>query len=657
MTRMDNGTPEVRPAGPVFLRLDERAGWQAAAQNEGVFYDPAVRGLRLGDPQLRPIPYTEPGGTFGGLTRPAGLAVGAAGRLFIAEPGRNRILTYTPALGRFVPLWEQAAPQPEEACDLPATSGDPGPYALAAPRGLALGPDGDLVVADTGHGRIIFYTWPKLLPRFILETGGEPWDVVFDRRGRLYVADSAAQRVWRYDRLWRRDVAYNGGAGELQRPRRLALDGDDRLYVLDDGLGSILRLRENGRVDSGFTLAELHDVTFPLPLQMAGETIQLLQDERPNCPALDLPGLSVDRLGYLIGVDALLLARPFGVVYPRQGAFRTAALDSGIYNCLWHRLALDADIPETTTLTIRTFTAAAPLHDERVAALPEGRWSRPIVLRPGDQPELLLQGEPGRYLWVEIAFGGDGSTTPVVRSLEIYAPRRSSLHFLPPPFHEDPVSANFLDRFLSYFDTIFAEVESQIERFTGYLDPDGAPSGEFLSWLASWFDIDFLAEWPEETRRAFVRRAVELHRSRGTIAGLLAVLQLHTNLLPEHTHVIEHFRLRQQTGPLYLAGRRLQPGPGAITHHFTVVLPNTAAPDGDAAATLNRLIAQFRPAHTRHELRLVEPGIRIGCQSTVGLDMIIGEPAAAPLGELRLGQSGLLAAQSSRPRLDQSFLR
>ena len=199
-------TPEVRPAGPVFLRLDERAGWQAASQNAGVFYDPAVGGLRLGDPLLRPIPYTEPGGTFGGLTRPTGLAVGAEGRLFIAEPGRNRILTYTPALGRFVPLWEQPAAPPASNCDLPPAPVDPGPYDLAGPRGLALSPDGDLVVADTGHGRLVFYTLPDLLPRFIRDRQ-RALDIAFDRRGRLYVADAAAQRVWRYDRLAARRCA------------------------------------------------------------------------------------------------------------------------------------------------------------------------------------------------------------------------------------------------------------------------------------------------------------------------------------------------------------------------------------------------------------------------------------------------------------------
>jgi phage tail-like protein len=353
----------------------------------------------------------------------------------------------------------------------------------------------------------------------------------------------------------------------------------------------------------------------------------------------------------------MIVARPVGVTYPRLGTFRTSALDSGIFNCVWHRLVLAADIPETTNLTVRTFTAAAPLDDERIAALPEGRWSRPITINPGARPELLLQSPAGRYLWLDIAFGGNGSRTPVVDALELYAPRRSSLHFLPPVFHEDPVSADFVDRYLSYFDTIFDEIESRIEGFTAYLDPDGVPAGGFLTWLGGWFDLEFLAEWPEATRREFVRRAIELHRTRGTVAGLRTVLQLHTGLDAKHINIIEHFRLRAQTDPLYIAGRLLQPPANEMTHHFTVVLPYQAAPDEAAVTTLDRLINRFKPAHTRHALRLVEPGVRIGCQSTIGLDMIIGRPEAAPLGAMRLGQSGQLAATSPLPRVGHVFLR
>jgi phage tail-like protein len=260
-------------------------------------------------------------------------------------------------------------------------------------------------------------------------------------------------------------------------------------------------------------------------------------------------------------------------------------------------------------------------------------------------------------LWLELAFGGNGRTTPVVSAMEFYAPRQSSLQYLPPVFHEDPVSADFLNRFLSYFDTVFAEIETQIDDFTAYLDPDGVPAGGFLTWLGSWFDIEFLAEWNAATRREFVRRAIELHRKRGTVGGLLAVLQLHTGLAAQHIIIVEHFRLRGQTDVWYVAGRPLHPSPDEIAHHFTVILPNRAVPDDEALVVLERLIDQFTPAHTSHELRLVEPGVRIGCQSTVGVDMIIGQPQAQPVGALRLGQSGQLAATSRAPRIGHVGLR
>lgn len=76
------------------------------------------------------------------------------------------------------------------------------------------------------------------------------------------------------------------------------------------------------------------------------------------------------------------------------------------------------------------------------------------------------------------------------------------------------------------------------------MDPDGVPAGDFLTWLGSWLDLKFLAEWPDGTRREFVRRAIELYKLRGTIAGLQEVLRLHTGLQPPQPIIIEHFRLR-----------------------------------------------------------------------------------------------------------------
>jgi phage tail-like protein len=228
------------------------------------------------------------------------------------------------------------------------------------------------------------------------------------------------------------------------------------------------------------------------------------------------------------------------------------------------------------------------------------------------------------------------------------------------------VSADFLDRFLSYFDTIFDEIESQIDAFTGYLDPDGVPPGDFLTWLGSWIDLEFLSEWPETTRRRLIREAIDLYKQRGTVPGMQAILRLHTGLQAPQPIIIEHFRLRnynerRQTetadlvnDSLYLAGARLTPTVDEIVHHFTIIVPSQAAPDEAALDTLHRLIAAQKPAHTRYLLRVATPELRIGCQSTVGVDTLIGRYPTAPLDEMTLSQSSQLATE--RPRLGHTRL-
>ncbi|MCA9941569.1 MAG: hypothetical protein KC418_23175, partial [Anaerolineales bacterium] len=104
-----------------------------------------------------------------------------------------------------------------------------------------------------------------------------------------------------------------------------------------------------------------------------------------------------------------------------------------------------------------------------IANLPPARWSAPITIGPLDLPELLIQSSPGACLWLNVELRGNGTATPLIRSMTLYAPRQSSLNYLPPVFREDAVSADFLNRYLSYFDTIFDEIETLIAVFTGYL--------------------------------------------------------------------------------------------------------------------------------------------------------------------------------------------
>ncbi len=664
-------TLAVRPTSPAFERLEERNGWKIEPQlSESVVGDSNTGAVRLGSADWRPVPFTELGGTFGGLTLPTGLAFGTDGMLFLADPGGDQILIYTPHEQAFRPLWSPSPAGP---------GGIPGPYSLRQPRGIAFSPDGDLVVADTGNARVVVYAWPSLQTRRVVNLpGGEPWDVAHDGEGRLYVADAAMARVHRFDSRFWKDSGYHGGAGFLQRPIGLAIAASGEVFVLDEGRNAdasngrgsseqIVALDDRGRVSPAFVASHLVSFRLPAPLQLVDGMLLLPQSERPGCPALELPGVEVDRSGRLKGEGAMLLARPSGGRYPRFGSYISRPLDSEIVNCAWHRIVLDAEIPKGTTISVRTFTAPAEIDPDRLRSLLPARSSQPIVLSESSLPEVLVQSPRGRFLWLWLEFGSTGEDTPQVRSISIFGPRISSISYLPPAFQEDPVSADFVDRLLSYFDTSFAEIEAKIDDFAGNLDPDSA-SVDFLSWLGSWLDLTFLAQWPEATRRAFIRRAIELYKKRGTVSGLREFIQLHlaidTSPSSSQPAVVEHFRLRDYAarrptgsaelpgGRLHIGGAPLDPGPAEIAYHFTIVLPAALVSESGAVEALRQIIDMQKPAHAEYALRLITPGFRVGCQSTIGVDALVGIHEIEPLGALVLGSSSALSSPGdSQPKL------
>ncbi len=87
-------------------------------------------------------------------------------------------------------------------------------------------------------------------------------------------------------------------------------------------------------------------------------------------------------------------------------------------------------------------------------------------------------------------------------------------------------------------------------------------------------------------------------------------------------------------------------------HRFRVVLPAAWVPTPDAELALRRVIDSEKPAHTTYELNLVKPGLRVGVQSTVGVDTILGGSSPvlgeAETGGLRLGEGVLPPSGTNR---------
>ncbi len=692
----------VRPSNTPFLRLDANTGWRFSQAGSQIIEDPVSHKLRLGKPGDFPISPLESFGTFGGMTLPRGVSVSLDGRVLLADPGNNRIIYYDPLSAKkilnnnttphecsegvpvpFKHLWkpvkdsageESSSEEPsiEESCLSPEQHeifSHPvklGPYQLSDPQDVIFSPNGEVVIADSGNSRVLVFSWPEFrLRQEIKFANGYPISLAYDTRRHLHVADSNAGQVFRFNRLWQRDADFDGGKDTLESPIAIAIDSQDNVMVLDGELSQIFLLDANGKI-SGIDPLSMdvfsRDYLVP-PFQLVDDQLKYPQIQKPDCEALNLTGISVDSLGHLRGTSLALIALPRNIRLPLDGAYISEQFDNEVSGSQWHRVVMDVQLPATGRILLQTHTSDRSVDESELDSI---EWSQPMIIsteQSSELPEILIQSGAGRYLRLKIELMGDGYLTPEINSILIYGPRDSALKYLPPPFHQDPESAFFLDRFLSYFDTVQEEVKFLIRDFTRYLDPAGVPAGEFLDWLGSWFDWKFLAQWPTDLRREMIQNSVKYFKLRGTLSGLKQMLQWHTGLTGEQPQIIEHYRLRNytqlqkltpsidhviQTQELYVGEKPFTLPADKITHWFTVVLPVSVVPDAEAKQTITALIEAQKPAHTAFQLCIFNPGVRVGKQSSIGIDTWLGNYPQEPLGNMNLGQSSRVKSAGSR---------
>jgi phage tail-like protein len=169
---------------------------------------------------------------------------------------------------------------------------------------------------------------------------------------------------------------------------------------------------------------------------------------------------------------------------------------------------------------------------------------------------------------------------------------RPILGTLPAIYQEDP----FTQRFTAALDDVLAPVMSTIDNIGAYLDPALTPP-DFLDWLGGWVAALLDETWPIERRRAFVANAADLHRRRGTLAGLADHIRIFTD---GDVQVVENggATWSQATGgPLPGSGR-----PGLLVR---VAVRRAADVD---PARLDALVAAAKPAHLGHTVEVVVAG-------------------------------------------------
>jgi phage tail-like protein len=231
---------------------------------------------------------------------------------------------------------------------------------------------------------------------------------------------------------------------------------------------------------------------------------------------------------------------------------------------------------------------------------------------------------------------------------------------------------------------------------------------DFLSWLASWIGVSLDRHWPEAKQRRLLKEAARLHPIRGTRIGLWRQLLLLMDMEPEPNCcpddrprtrcsptpdncapveicpcaweppplILEHYQLRRW---LFFGASRLgdqaelwgkkivnrsqlntnaqvgqtqlidTPDPfrdpfHVYAHKFTVFVPACYGKSDRLRKSLENLLRTERPAHTLALVEYVEPRLRIGIQSTIGLNTVVGRyPEGVTLNESALGRGSVLS--------------
>ncbi len=351
--------------------------------------------------------------------------------------------------------------------------------------------------------------------------------------------------------------------------------------------------------------------------------------------------------------------------------------DSTILGCIWHRILLDAEIPANTSITFRARASDdqdllpfVPWEDQPLPYLRTGGSEIPYYRHPGlpvppqlnpDTPldqlsvdippagtwELLFQSVKGRYLQLEITLEGTGRSTPKIYALRVWYPRFSYLqHYLPAIYREEPLQADFLDRWLANFEGAFTNLEDKIQNLPRLLDPRSTPA-EALDWLAKWTGLILDPLWSEKQRRFFIRHANEFYKQRGTKRGLELTLRLYLDDNLDESTFWTDTSYRQYIRVEELCIRRDLPSfKEPFRHRFVILGPLDTTEE--KVTMIDRIATLEKPAHTDFQLQSNADSFIVG-QALLGTDTQLGIGLRGSDGFISLGTTRLLNSFLSLP--------
>jgi uncharacterized protein (TIGR03437 family) len=345
------------------------------------------------------------------LNRPSGVAVDAAGNIYIADRENHRIRKVG-ADGKIATV---------AGIGSPGDSGDGGPATQAQlnrPSSVSVDATGNLWIADTGNGRV---RRVSPLGQIVgVAAAGAPVYAIADASGAAYIADEGAGKILR---------AAGGSltaiAEGLKSPRGLALDRIGNLYFTEAGAARVRKLTP------GLSLSDIAEGAWSIPRGVAVDdagNVYVADTGRQQIVRVDSAGRAVaiagtGEAGFSGDGDAALAARlgfPWDVARAEGGKLYVADLDNNRIRVLTPaQFAPPSPIVLADAVNAASLAAGAIAPGMLVAIRGSG-------VTPGEIPEtqFLFGGLAARFVSIDrervlveapLAMAASGSVTIDVR--------------------------------------------------------------------------------------------------------------------------------------------------------------------------------------------------------------------------------------------------
>jgi len=683
------------PSGPSGIAVD--------ADGTVYFSDPAAQRIRqiVGcDGNVCPLSCLGGhDGQPGRFSTPRGLVLLKNRRgLFAADSRNHRVQAIDPETGQLLAVLGQ----PSAAATDPSSA----PGRLNTPWGLAADSENSIYVLDYGNARV--QKWnatgdlvdtfrENVLASHMLThpvdvcaatVGGAIWIFVVEASSpsQVFVFDVNGNPV-----TTPTGTALTIGAGTLQSPLGVAAS-DSVLYVGDNQARRIFQFSFG---ESPAWVSEAHGYDGPVAaLGLDGKGNLWVHAGTTEAPLQLVSDAAYAEKGYLWSDSPIHLDHP---------------------QVEWQRLKAElAPLADNTHVEFLVFTSddaggGPQISGSSADPLSDSKWRQRAHPPATDLDDIYVGAKPATYLWVAAQFSGDGSATPVLSQIRVQFDRDSYLDDLPVIYRDDIQCGDFLLRLLSLFESMYQDVEDEIGAMPALFDAKATPEG-FLGWLAEWLGLELDENWSPGKRRRILGEIFELYAQRGTASGLRRTLKLFAGVdavieepilnaawwaLPavpesccdscaseavagwEHTQnsILGFTTMLAPAHPqgavvgtsavldqshLITVDEFGAPLFSDVAYQFSVLVYRGQVMCADVLPRVRALIEQEKPAHTTYQLCIVEPRMRVGFESRLGIDSVVGGPSRSlSLGDAQaLGEDtvlgGAVATRVGHSRLGQS---